>query len=151
MTRDQATTTSTRIATEVFSVRLSAADKAAITEAARAEGLSRNELIKRLARHAVGELSVSDEMMAAWKDALRQLNGACNNLNQMTRTARRGLLAWREDERAEVRKIQRHVDEIRRLLAAAVATARAGRALPARLKRLGETPSDGSADGGTGG
>jgi hypothetical protein len=151
MEMDQTVKTSTRVATEVFSVRLSVADKAALTAAARAEGLSRNELIKRLARHAVGELAVPDEMMAAWKDALRQLNGACNNLNQMTRTARRGLLAWREDERAEVRKVQRHVDEIRRLLAAAVATAAQGRALPARLKRLGETPLDGSEDGGADG
>ncbi|MEO1494886.1 MAG: hypothetical protein AAFV19_22305, partial [Pseudomonadota bacterium] len=92
---------------------MSAADIDAISRAASAQGLSRNELIKRLSRHANGELAVPDEMMGAWRDTLRQLNGACNNLNQMTRTARRGLLAWREEERAEIRKIQRHVDEIR--------------------------------------
>ena len=151
MTTDQMATTSTKIATEVFSVRLSTADKAAITEAARAQGLSRNELIKRLARHAVGELAVPDEMMRAWRDALRQLNGACNNLNQMTRTARRGLLAWREEERAEVRAIHAQVDDLRRLLAAAVQSAEKGRALPARLKRLGERPLDVVADGGVDG
>lgn len=125
-------------------MRLSAVDKAAISRAARAQGVSRNELIKRLVRHAVGELTAPGEMLDAWASALRQLNGACNNLNQMTRVARRGMLAWRAEERADVRAVHAQADEVRRLLAAAVQTARAGRAWPERLKRLaGDTAPDG--------
>lgn len=134
-------------ASEVFSIRMSAADKDAITQAARAQGLSRNELMKRLARHAVGELTAPDDVIDAWSNALRQLNGACNNLNQMTKVARRGQLAWGDPERADVRAVYQHADEIRRLLAAAVETARAGRALPTRLKRFAEEPNEASMDG----
>ena len=134
-------------ASAVFSVRMSPADISALTEAARAQGISRNELIKRLARHAVGELTASDEMLDAWSNALRQLNGACNNLNQMTRTARRGQLVWRDAERADVRAVHEHADEVRRLLSAAVQTARKGRALPERLRRIADAP-DADASGG---
>lgn len=122
--------------TAVFSVRLPTSDIDALSRAARESGVSRNRFIGILARRGSGVLDPDPKMLDAWRETLRQLVGVATNLNQLARSANRGGVIWKEEDREDVIATAKIVSKLRNDLGAIANAARLNREATVVIARL---------------